>query len=64
MKYHTLFFRKLGKMSQNLPSAAVVSDASGEKSIAFSQRLNPFKKNEISYPHQLDRSISNVRVVG
>ena len=24
MKYHTLFFRKLGKMSQNLSSAAVV----------------------------------------
>ena len=24
MKYHTLFFRKLGKMSQNVPSAAVV----------------------------------------
>ena len=27
MKYHTLFFRKLGKMSQNLPSAAVVIGA-------------------------------------
>ena len=24
MKYHTLFFRKFGKMLQNLPSAAVV----------------------------------------
>ena len=24
MKYHTLFFRKLGKMSHNLSSAAVV----------------------------------------
>ena len=24
MNYHTLFFRKLGKMSQNLSSAAVV----------------------------------------
>ena len=24
MKYHTLFFQKLGKMSQNLSSAAVV----------------------------------------
>ena len=24
MRYHTLFFRKLGKMSQNLSSAAVV----------------------------------------
>ena len=24
MKHHTLFFRKLGKMSQNLSSAAVV----------------------------------------
>ena len=24
MKYHTLFFRKFGKMSQNLSSAAVV----------------------------------------
>ena len=24
MKYHTLFFRKLGKMSQNVSSAAVV----------------------------------------
>ena len=24
MKYHTLFFLKLGKMSQNLSSAAVV----------------------------------------
>ena len=27
MKYHTLFFRKLGKMSQNLSSAAVVVGA-------------------------------------
>ena len=27
MKYHTLFFRKLGKMSQNLSSAAVVIGA-------------------------------------
>ena len=26
-KYHTLFFRKLGKMSQNLSSAAVVIGA-------------------------------------
>ena len=24
MRYHTLFFRKLGKMSQNVSSAAVV----------------------------------------
>ena len=27
MKYHTYFFRKLGKMSQNLSSAAVVIGA-------------------------------------
>ena len=27
MKYHTLFFRKFGKMSQNLLSAAVVIGA-------------------------------------
>ena len=27
MKYHTLFFRKLDKMSQDLSSAAVVIDA-------------------------------------
>ena len=27
MKYHTLFFRKLGKMSQNLSSAEVVIGA-------------------------------------
>ena len=27
MKYHTLFFRKLEKMSQNLSSAAVVIEA-------------------------------------
>ena len=27
MKYNTLFFRKLGKMSQNLSSVAVVIDA-------------------------------------
>ena len=27
MKYHTLFFLKLGKMSQNLSSAAVVIGA-------------------------------------
>ena len=27
MKYHTLFFQKLGKMSQNLLSAAVVIGA-------------------------------------
>ena len=27
MKYHALFFRKLGKMSQNLSSAAVVIGA-------------------------------------
>ena len=27
MKYHTLIFRKLGKMSQNLSSAAVMIDA-------------------------------------
>ena len=27
MKYHTLFFRELGDMSQNLSSAAVVIDA-------------------------------------
>ena len=27
MKYHTLFFRKLGKMSQNVSSAAVVIGA-------------------------------------
>ena len=27
MKYHTLFFQKLGKMSQNLSSAALVIGA-------------------------------------
>ena len=27
MKYHTLFFQKLGKMSQNLSSAAVLIGA-------------------------------------
>ena len=27
MKYHTLFFRKLGEMSENLSSAAVVIGA-------------------------------------
>ena len=27
MKYHALFFRKLGKMSQNVSSAAVVIGA-------------------------------------
>ena len=27
MKYHTLFFETIGKMLQNLPSAAVVIDA-------------------------------------
>ena len=27
MKYHTLFFRKLGKISQNVSSAAVVIGA-------------------------------------
>ena len=27
LKYHTLFFRKLGKMSQNLSAAAVVISA-------------------------------------
>ena len=27
MKYHTLFFQKLGKISQNLSSAAVVIGA-------------------------------------
>ena len=32
MKYHTLFFRKLGKLSQNLSSAAVVIGALRVKS--------------------------------
>ena len=30
-EYHTLFFQKLGKMSQNVSSAAVVIDALGVK---------------------------------
>ena len=34
MKYHTLFFRKLGKMSQNLSSAAVVIGALRDESTA------------------------------
>ena len=31
MKYHTLFFRKLRKMSHNLPATAVVIGASRAK---------------------------------
>ena len=34
-KYHTLFFQKLGKMSQNLSSAAVVIGALRVKLLAF-----------------------------
>ena len=34
MKYHTLFFRKLGKMSHNLSSAAIVIGALRVKDIA------------------------------
>ena len=33
MKYHTLFFRNLGKMSENLSSAAVVIGALRVKEI-------------------------------
>ena len=35
MKYHTLFFQKLGKMSQNVSSAAVGMDALRIKQRSF-----------------------------
>ena len=59
MKYHTSFFRKLGKMSQNLSSAAVVIGAlrvnkirplvsdSCSKSYIF-VNVYPFKPNGVS----------------
>ena len=47
MKYHTLFFRKLGKMSQNLSSAAVVMGA---------LRVNPFSQTDFFHSDQIDHS--------
>ena len=44
MKYHTLFFRKLGKMSQNLSSAAVVIGA-------FRVNKNFSKKKIVNLPN-------------
>ena len=55
MKYHTLFFRKLGKMSQNLSCAAVVIGA---------LRVKPVYALWNFLPYQLDESISNLKVVG
>ena len=49
---YTYFFRKLGKMSQNLSSAAVVIGT-------LRVRLNG-----ISYSYELDHSVSVFRVVG
>ena len=47
MKYHTLiFFRKLGKMSQNLSSAAVVIGA-------LSVNANNKNADQTAYPHIL-----------
>ena len=41
MKYHTLFFRKLGKMSQKLSSSAVV--------IGALRVLNDFAEKKLLY---------------
>ena len=38
MKYHTLFFHNLGKMLQNLSSAAVVIGALRVKKVNFRQK--------------------------
>ena len=42
MKYHTLLFQKLGKMSQNLSSAAVVIGALRVKNILRDFKSAPF----------------------
>ena len=39
MKYHTLFFHKLGKMSQNLLSAAVVNGALRVKHLQYAYKI-------------------------
>ena len=39
MKYHTFFFRKLGKMSQNLLSAVVVIGALSVDKICLSESM-------------------------
>ena len=41
VKYHTLFFRRLGKMSQNLSSAAVVIGFLRAKLVDFLLILAP-----------------------
>ena len=46
MKYHTLFFRKLGKMLENLSSAAVVIGALRDK-YCFSFSEDQFILNSI-----------------
>ena len=55
MKYHTSFLQNIGKMSQNLSSAAVVIGA---------LRVKAFNLNGLLIPWQLDKVISNFRVVG
>ena len=40
MKYHTLMFRKLGKMSQNLSSAAVVIAALRDRLVLVTDTLS------------------------
>ena len=40
MKYHTLFFKRLGKMPQNLSSAAVVIGTLGVKSSPSQRQCN------------------------
>ena len=56
MKYHTLFFRKLGKMSQNLSSAAVVIGALRVKkkyfrnTIRVSNSLDPDQARCFGWP--------------
>ena len=53
MKYHTLFFRKLGKMSQNLSSAAVVIGALRVKS-----EISPYAQQRYLLPLYCDQACS------
>ena len=55
MNYHTSFLQNIGKMSQNLSAAAVVIGA---------LRVKAFNLNGLLNPWQLDKVISNFRVVG
>ena len=53
MKYHTFFFRKLGKMSQNLSSAAVVIGTLRVNTVKIPIYGSPFTKELTDHGHNL-----------